>query len=437
MKRITLLVLILLLTVVLMTACQLPARTDQPVPTAGGLLSSPQAQPPAQEVTPQAPQESPTAQPASPTAVPAADTPVPTPAVVTSTPAPTEPQPEATATNPPAAATATPAVSANRIQFRTGATSATLSGELSAGQTEHYILQASSGQTMRLNVWSPNGDVHLGVEGAAGQKLLETTSRTTSFSASLPATQDYLIHLTASGGATSYQLTVEIPAGTAQPAPTGAPAQPTATLPAGAFDPNTLGRPRWVDDMNAGSRSNWASPPDGPLPDTDNIRLSISNDRFYVTGKQPGFKTWWFSWPSITDAYVELTVESGECAGKDAYGLILRGPQHQAGVSRGYVVAFACDGSYQVTRIDSADPFTEVILKDWTSSDPINEGPNQSNILGVRLEGSRIAIYANGQRLTELNDATYREGRIGLYVGASSTRNYTYRAVRLAYWNLE
>jgi hypothetical protein len=50
------------------------------------------------------------------------------------------------------------------------------------------------------------------------------------------------------------------------------------------------------------------------------------------------------------------------------------------------------------------------------------------------MQGSTIAVYANGNKLTEVTDNTYAEGRYGLYVAANDTANFTYRAVKLAYW---
>jgi hypothetical protein len=442
MKKMSFIVLALLLTAaVVLSSCTLPARIDAPVPTAGEVDTLPHARPTETEAAASTPTES-SALPELPSPTPAGqepaeETPTSAPPVITATTAPTEPPtqvptPEPTATTPPPS----PAVSATRIQFTTGGTSATVRGELDAGETEHYVLQASAGQTMHINAWSPNGDVYVTVEGADGKALVTAADRVAQWSGNLPDTQDYNLNVTASGGMTSYSVTIEIPSltGIAQPTATAAPTSPPSPT---SFDPyKSLGAPNWIDEMNSGSRTNWAAR-DGSLPDTDNLRITIENNRVYVTGKNIGFKTWYFSWVSLKNAFIELAVETAACSGKDAYGLILRGPEHMAGYSHGYVVSFSCDGAYQLSRIDGADPFTAETLVDWTHSEYIRSGSDKTNVIGVRSEGQKITVYANGEKIAEISDSKYSEGRIGLYVAASSTANFTYRPVKLAYWKLD
>ncbi|HIE57549.1 MAG TPA: hypothetical protein EYP88_04885 [Anaerolineales bacterium] len=211
---------------------------------------------------------------------------------------------------------------------------------------------------------------------------------------------------------------------------------PTVTPQGAPFDPVlAYGTPDFLDSMNWESHGNWVS--GGVLPNTAYLQISLQDDQLYVTGKQPGFSTWFFSWPTLTDFYLQLAVDNGECSGKDEYGLILRGPAHKAGVSYGYIVAFTCDGYYRLTRLDSADPYTAVDLVPLTRSEQINTGVNQRNLIGVRAEGSKLALFANGYFLTEVNDAAYPQGRYGLFVQAVDTYNYTYRPIELAYWELQ
>lgn len=448
-------IVVIFIAAILLSACQLPAAIEEgstPEPPAS-LPRSPATQAPSnaypvpgQVVESPAPEIRVTSVP--PTPVP------PTPAAVTATSAPVEAtavsptqttapqQPTAAPVQPTATAGAVSgAVSGTRIQFPAGGTSANVQGELGGGQNAAYVLQASAGQTMNVTVWSPNGDVFLEITGANdGRKLVEFSERATSWSGSLPGTQDYALNLNASGGRTSYTVQVSISAlaGATQPAATAAAASPTPTASATGtrLDPNAaFGRPKWTDNMDGSSRSNWADQ-QGVLPNTDNIRLSIENQRFYVTGKQPGFMTWWFSWPSPKDFYLETTVQTGDCSGKDAYGVIMRGPAHRAGKSYGYVVAFSCDGSYQMFRIDGADPFSSTTIIDWTRSEYIITGANQRNVIGVKAEGRSWTIYANGYKIAEATDGTYLEGRIGVYVAPANTRNYTYRPERMMYWEL-
>ncbi len=356
--------------------------------------------------------------------------------VVTATTAPaTAVPPAATATSAPPAATAVPAAASNatRIQFASGSTKATVNGVVNGGAVVDYVLQAGAEQTMQVAVWSPNGDVYLTILGATdGKQLVKAADKATQWAGVLPTSQDYQVSLTAGGGQTSYSMEVAV---VSPSTPVPASATPTATtVTATKLDPvATWGKATYSDPMNGSNKSDWVTS-DGTWPDTQFIRLAIDSGKMYVTGKQFGFSTWWFTWRSLKDSYLEMSFASGACSGKDAYGFILRGPAHGASDSHGYLVALSCDGSYQVTRLDSIKPYTATVLVDWTKSDYIASGANQTNLLGVRTMGKNITIYANGYQIGQIADATYLEGRYGLFVSSMETPNYTYRPFNLSYW---
>jgi hypothetical protein len=187
--------------------------------------------------------------------------------------------------------------------------------------------------------------------------------------------------------------------------------------------------------MNGSSVSDWWDR-NRQLPNTDYIRLSVDSNRFYVTGKLPGFSTWYFTWRELTDFYLQATFDSAGCSGQDAYGLIIRGPEHMAGVSYGYVVAFTCDGQVWVFRLDGASPFTAEDLVSLTPSQYILSGQNQRNTMGIEAIGDTLTIYANGHQVARVVDDTYDFGRFGVFVSPQWTWNYTYRVVQLSYWDL-
>jgi hypothetical protein len=72
-----------------------------------------------------------------------------------------------------------------------------------------------------------------------------------------------------------------------------------------------------------------------------------------------------------------------------------------------------------------------------TLSDIINAGSNKQNVMAVRAVGDKLTIYANGYQIAQVTDKEYTQGRIGVYVRASDTANYTYRMTKLVYWNLK
>jgi hypothetical protein len=358
------------------------------------------------------------------------NTPIPTTPVVI---IPTTEEPTAVIATPvpptPVPPTPMPLPQAIRIQFAAGGTSAVINGQIEAGQTLYYVLQASATQTMNVKISSPNGDIYLGVFGADHQVLLDSTSQYVLWSGTLPATQDYYLSLTATTSGT-YNLSVEIPP--LQTIPT-----PNLTPVPGTFDPQaTYGYPTFEDAMTGGNINDWTNPATGLLPNTNYLKIVESDTKFYVTGKIPGFSTWYFTWRELTDFYLQSTFNSGSCTGKDAYGLIIRGPEHLAGVSYGYVVAFSCDGSVWVYRLDSANPYTAVDLLSWTPSDYILAGANKENVMGIKAIGNTLTVYANGHQIAEIFDSKYDFGRYGLFVSPELTANYTYRVVNMAYWDL-
>ena len=98
-----------------------------------------------------------------------------------------------------------------RIQFAAGATSATVTGQLAAQETDEYVLRASAGQTMSVAIAAPNNDVLLEIYGIQdGQPLVRTVMGLNQWTGVLPATQDYDVKAVSVGGATNYTMKVTI-----------------------------------------------------------------------------------------------------------------------------------------------------------------------------------------------------------------------------------
>jgi hypothetical protein len=195
------------------------------------------------------------------------------------------------------------------------------------------------------------------------------------------------------------------------------------------------GPPDFIDEMDAASQVNWAQS-DGSLPNTSNIELQLNNDQMWVTGKNFGWETWWLSWPQLTNAYLEATLYTGTCEGLDAYGLIFRAPPSGVQPTTGYIALFSCDGQYSLRRLDSDNPYSTTDLVEWIHSPLLNAGSDQTNVMGIKFEGSTISLYANDYLLTEITDTSFTKGRYGVFVIANQTENFTYRIEELAYWLL-
>jgi hypothetical protein len=421
MKKINALFTLLMVVTMALTGCTLPMRGTTPPSPDSSSGSAAEATPTTASLVDAAPTDS--------GILPSATAP---PAITDTPLSPAAYPPPATAV--PLIPSATPLPAASRVLFSSGATTATVDGSINAGQTLYYVVQGAAGQTLEVEVWSPNEDVYLGVTAATtGETLLSAALHDANWTGSLPATQDYYLSITAGGGNTTYAVTIELTPLVGSAA-TGT---PLATPVAGLFDPYALfGRPDFEDPMTGSSVSDWEDE-DGELPDTEYIRLAVRDARFYVTGKLAGFSTWYFTWRELSDFYLQATFDSGSCSGQDAYGLIIRGPAHMAGVSYGYVISFTCDGKLWVFRLDGADPFTATDLVSLTPSAYINAGANQRNLLGIQAVGDTLTIFANGHQIAQVVDARYDFGRIGVFVSPQWTPFYTYRVVNLAYWELD
>jgi hypothetical protein len=188
--------------------------------------------------------------------------------------------------------------------------------------------------------------------------------------------------------------------------------------------------------MVGGSLLEWADAETHKLPDDNSIQLNFKDNKLYVTGKQLDFSTWWFTWHSIKDFYLEMSFDTQQCLGSDAYGMIIRGPEHLAGESYGYVVAFSCDGYYWVFRLDSADPWDATDLVSWTKNDAIKTGVKAENLMAVRAEGKTLTFLANGVQIAQVTDDEFSQGRFGVFVRSSEDGDYTYRVKKVAYWLL-
>lgn len=98
-----------------------------------------------------------------------------------------------------------------RITFAPGAISATIEGDVAAHESDDYILAAQAGQTMTVNITSPNSNVLLTLVGADGIPLTNgLMSGATGWQGQLPVTQDYTVRAIGTLEPATYTLTVTI-----------------------------------------------------------------------------------------------------------------------------------------------------------------------------------------------------------------------------------
>ena len=202
------------------------------------------------------------------------------------------------------------------------------------------------------------------------------------------------------------------------------PPSPTSTLP--ASDPRFgLGDPAFFDTFTDGT--NWSIYTD------DHVSFTVKDSQLVMTAFNPDkYNGWMFSWPVISNFYLEMTAKSEECSGLDQFGMMLRAtkpPQEYIG----YLYGISCDGQYSLRRWNGEKYVT---LVDWTSSEHINSGSNQTNRIGILADGTRLSMYANGDLLQDYNDDTHLQGRFGVFVGSAITPNFTALVDEIAQWDI-
>ncbi|MFU8826261.1 MAG: family 16 glycoside hydrolase [Brevefilum sp.] len=211
----------------------------------------------------------------------------------------------------------------------------------------------------------------------------------------------------------------------AEPTQTPAPAdtpQPTPTATLAETDPAlTLGSPDWVDNMN--NDDNW------PTGFSEYSAIAFS-DGFLKLTALSAVDGWRVTWPTIDDFYLEATLQTPDCSGNDHYGLMFRVPaDSQAG--KGYLFGITCDGRYGLRRWDGTVMHFPV---NWTAHNAIIKGENVVNKLGVMAQGQNLALYINGQKVQEIADANYLEGKFGFFVGGTNVEDLTLWVDQVRYW---
>jgi hypothetical protein len=104
-----------------------------------------------------------------------------------------------------------------------------------------------------------------------------------------------------------------------------------------------------------------------------------------------------------------------------------------ADAKNGFLYGVTCDGRYSF-RIWNGVTFTMIVP--WTPSASINTGEDVTNVLGLMAEGNTFSLYMNGELLTTVQDDTFSQGLIGLYIGGLVTDNFTVWFDEVSYWEL-
>jgi hypothetical protein len=221
------------------------------------------------------------------------------------------------------------------------------------------------------------------------------------------------------------------PSPTPEPSPTNIPTAspvPATAIPAGTDPRAQLGAPTFTDNMKTSTY--WSTGAD------DFTDAAFRDDSLYITALT-GTDGWRLATmpTSLVNFYAEVSGAFEACSGSDHFGLIVRVPERSP-ADRGYLFGISCDGKYTFIEWDgSVEPtglWTSHI--NWTANSAIISGEKQTNRVGVMATGSLLELYVNGVKVAELQDDTFAEGFLGIYVGSDETDQLTVRITDFSYW---
>jgi hypothetical protein len=123
---------------------------------------------------------------------------------------------------------------------------------------------------------------------------------------------------------------------------------------------------------------------------------------------------------STRNATVKVTARNVDGKSPEyGYGLIAHGKINQKGNLEGYgfLIYTGTTPMYEIVRFVDGEP-TNVVK--WTQSAVIRKGTN-SNQIEVRVRGSQLSMYANGQFLNSVTDYTNStDGYVGFYTSETN-----------------
>lgn len=98
-----------------------------------------------------------------------------------------------------------------RLTIPAGSDHTSYSGPIAQPDTVSFLAHGNAGQTMQVTLTSPGSDVLLTIYGLDdGSPLIRYVSGATSWTGTLPGTQDYMIEARATGSSTTFTVTVKI-----------------------------------------------------------------------------------------------------------------------------------------------------------------------------------------------------------------------------------
>jgi hypothetical protein len=142
---------------------------------------------------------------------------------------------------------------------------------------------------------------------------------------------------------------------------------------------------------------------------TEQAEKGYEDGEFRLTVYQPEYSTWSYPDPPRDFADFALEVDVRRVSGPpdNEFGVLVR---YQPETDEFYLFAISSNGFYSVQKYQ-ADEWQKLV--DWTESATILQG-DAVNRLRVTGQGGKMRFFVNGEPLTQVEDASFRSGSVGL-----------------------
>ena len=143
----------------------------------------------------------------------------------------------------------------------------------------------------------------------------------------------------------------------------------------------------------------------------------------YVRGYQQGRYLFqidvpqWFVWATSGRSYTDVQLQSVAKSGgpsDDHYGLLCRYEKDEF-----YYFAVSSDGYYAIFRMDPDGTLAPLTGRAMLRSSAIHVD-GTDNRLVASCQGSTLTLYANGERIAQVEDDTLTDGDVGMAAGTVS-----------------
>ena len=180
-------------------------------------------------------------------------------------------------------------------------------------------------------------------------------------------------------------------------------AAPSATAPVAASDV------LMADDFSD-LHNNWFSEV------TEQSDKGYEDGEFRLTMYQPEYSTWSYPDPPRDFADFALEVDARRVSGPldNEFGVLVR---YQPETDEFYLFAISSNGFYSVQKYQENEWQK---LVEWTESAAILQG-EAVNRLRVTGQGDKMRFFVNGEPLTQVDDASFRSGSVGLLASTNET----------------